>query len=129
MDRGKIVDRDRARQIIDFSGLKYGKITPTDIDGMIEYHDKGYIIYETKYDGAVMPRGQELALERISNELKKPSIIIVSDHNHPIDEDIDIANSLVRKIFYAGKWNEKHSGMTVKEVTDKFINYLDEFGG
>jgi len=38
--RGKIEHRDRARQIRDFSNLRYGNITPTDIDGLIEYQNK-----------------------------------------------------------------------------------------
>lgn len=64
-ERGKIENRNRARQIIDFSGLQYGKITPTDIDGLIEYHDKAILLLEFKYADAEMPRGQKVALERM----------------------------------------------------------------
>ena len=44
-NRGVIQNRDRKKQIIDFSGLKYGKITPTDIDGLIEYKDKAMMFF------------------------------------------------------------------------------------
>ena len=43
-NRGTIQNRERARQIIDFHGLRLdGKITPTDSDGEIEYHDKAWV--------------------------------------------------------------------------------------
>jgi len=47
--RGVIKYRGRARQIIDFRGLTYGNITPTDIDGLIEYKDKCILLIEIKH--------------------------------------------------------------------------------
>jgi len=35
-NRGTIQNRERARQIIDFHGLRIRNITPTDIDGFIK---------------------------------------------------------------------------------------------
>ena len=64
-NRGVIQNRERARQIIDFSGLRYGNITPTDIDGCIEYQDKGVAFIEIKHRDSPMPKGQELALTRL----------------------------------------------------------------
>ena len=56
------------RQLIDFKGLDIdGYIYPTDIDGMIEYKDSEYIIFEIKYGDDVMPLGQRLALLRKSD--------------------------------------------------------------
>ena len=39
--RGATTYKERAKQGRDFTGLRYGNITPTDIDGLIEYHGKG----------------------------------------------------------------------------------------
>ena len=64
-NRGSIQFPDRARQLIDFSGLRYNKITPTDIDGFIEYHDEAIVFMEFKYGNAELPYGQKLALERL----------------------------------------------------------------
>ena len=45
-ERGVITNRARARQIRDFSGLQIGTITPTDLDGLIEFHDECFIFCE-----------------------------------------------------------------------------------
>ena len=67
--RGKIINRDRRKQIIDFSGMRLKhKITPTDMDciisieptsatAMIEYRNLGYVFIETKYNDAKLPFG------------------------------------------------------------------------
>ena len=68
-ERGVINNIQRAQQINDFSNLLYGKITPTDIDGMIEYRGKLYIFFEIKYKDKDMPFGQRLALERLVKDL------------------------------------------------------------
>lgn len=44
-NRGKIQNEEFARRIIDFSGMRYGNITPTDIDGVIEYHDTRVVFF------------------------------------------------------------------------------------
>jgi hypothetical protein len=57
LNRGKIQYRERARQIIDFSGIRYDNITPTDIDGFFEKADKAFVFYEYKLEGCEMPHG------------------------------------------------------------------------
>lgn len=62
----KIRNPYRMRQLIDFTGLELeGGIYPTDIDGLIEYHDQEYILIEVKYGKAKVPFGQRLAIERM----------------------------------------------------------------
>jgi len=43
-----IIHRDRARQLIDFSNLRFGTRMPTDIDGCFEYDDRAMILLEFK---------------------------------------------------------------------------------
>ena len=50
--------RERAKQIIDFTGLQWDTITPTDIDGLIEYKNKAMVFMEFKHNDAQMPKGQ-----------------------------------------------------------------------
>lgn len=70
-NRGKIQYRERRKQLVDFSGIRIGNITPTDCDGLIEYHDKAYIIFEIKYRDAEVPHGQRLALQRSIDDFKR----------------------------------------------------------
>lgn len=126
MDRGVINHRDRAKQLRDFSGLRFGNITPTDIDGLIDFGNKYFIILEFKVEGVEMPRGQEIALERLVDNLQqnnKPSMAIIGIHNHPIQEDIDCANCLVEKYRYKYNWKNKEQKTTIKEMIDTFLNF------
>ncbi len=50
-----ILNEDHLTQFNDFSGLRYGSIYPTDIDGLIEIQDKLFIFIELKYQEAKVP--------------------------------------------------------------------------
>jgi len=125
--RGVIHNRERARQINNFSGLLYGNITPTDIDGLIEYHNKGYILIETKLRETKIEFGQRLAFERMTDDLTKSGkltvcIIACHDIDNPA-QDIDVANTQVREYRWRGIWQTPKTPCTTKELVDYFINH------
>lgn len=123
-ERGEIDNRERAKQLRNFSGLRYGNITPTDIDGLIEYKNIAYVIIETKFGDAQLPLGQLIALERLCDDLQnyKHTILIISKHNHPVTEDIDLANSIVIKYRWMRKWIEMcNNPYTVRKLIDWFF--------
>ena len=104
MNRGEIINIERARQINNFKNMRYGKITPTDMDGLIEYHNKAYVFIEVKYGDKDLPFGQRLALERLVKDTSskdKQSIAIVCEHQVDNTENqIDVADcKLVDKKF------------------------------
>lgn len=127
-NRGQIQNKERARQLIDFRGIRYGNITPTDIDGYIEYHNKAFIFYEMKRNGCNMSHGQELSLRNIVDSLfrcGKYAVLFLCDHDvsNPHD-DIIAADAIVRSI-YLGNGDERPGrGKTAKEATDIFIDYV-----
>jgi hypothetical protein len=121
--RGRVTYKSRAKQERDFTGLRYGTITPMDIDGLIEYHNKCYVIYEAKHIGAPpMLDGQRIALERLCDDLQKakPTILIVCEHNTPANQAIDFAGCMVQMYRYGGKWHCPRI-VSVKDVTDRFL--------
>ena len=126
--RGKIQNRERARQIIDFSGIRYGNITPTDIDGMVEYRDKAFLLFEYKFSDNDLPYGQELAFTRLTDCIQKAgkhATFLVCEHMaEDCSLDVDAANAVVRKIYYAGQWYTDGK-RTAKQVTDAFISFVD----
>lgn len=126
MERGKIRNRDAGKQIIDYSGLRFNRITPTDIDGLIEFQGKAFIFYEFKYGDAPMPLGQKIALTRMVDAIQSggtPAMLILGSHNNPAHEDIDAANAVVRAIYWNGSWGNG-CGRTVRDVTDGFLKYI-----
>lgn len=126
--RGKIQYRERARQIIDFSGLQYDKITPTDIDGLIEYKGKAYVFVEMKYSKAPIPYGQRLALERLVQDLTKSgklaTVFLCEHYVSDCEQDIDAKKTIVRSCYFNNKWRTDGK-RTLKERLDNFIRFAD----
>lgn len=127
-NRGAIQFRDRRKQIIDCSGLRIGKITPTDCDGLIEYHGKAYVLFELKHRDAEVPRGQLTALVRAIDDWRqahKFALLIIAEHNvdNP-NEDIDAAQCVVRS-WYGGKWRQSNTTITLKDLIENFISFVD----
>ena len=68
----RIHNKRKMKQLIDFKGCAVdGGMYPTDIDGVIEYKDSKYIIFEVKYGDSEIPIGQRLALQRMVDDFTK----------------------------------------------------------
>lgn len=120
-----IQNRHFAMQIQDFSGLPIGA---TDIDGLIEYHDKCFVFLEAKFSDTEMKFGQRLALERLCDACQKAgkeSLVIVCSHN-TIDGDVDISRARVTEIRHFYKWINIDSGITVGQTVNIFLNKINE---
>lgn len=124
----RIRNADKARQLADFSGLAFGNIYPTDVDGYIEYKNIACILYELKYRDAEMPRGQQVALERMVDNARtagKDAVLFLCSHDAPVGEAIDVADSKVKQIYYCGKWHPT-DGTTARQWTEKFLKWSDK---
>lgn len=125
--RGEIYNPGQSGQLRDYSGLLFGNITPTDIDGIIEYKNIGYVIIELKYAETKIPFGQRLALERLTDDLQrsgKPAVCLIVIHETPELEIIDVGNSFVHEYRYKGKWAELN--LTTAEFITRFIKRLED---
>lgn len=131
-ERGVIRNREYANQVKDYSGLLYGKITPTDLDGIIDFGDKAYVIIELKHINAVLPEGQRLAIARLTDIIWKSgrhALALIAIHNTP--NDIDVAYCKVIEYRYHGEWTEQIEHKTVRGAIDGFLKkaglhkYLD----
>ena len=123
-------NRRLARQLVSFAGIRIGeKGMPTDCDGLIEYRNRGYVLFEIKHGNASLPYGQYLALVRMCDDfarIGKPAVLIVAEHDVDDPEiDIDAAACLVRKFYFRGKWHRPSEPVTLKEKIDSFIAYVD----
>ena len=128
-ERGVVHYPKRAKQLILFRNLKYdNNVTPTDIDGVIEINDKFWIIYEAKYNGAPLQKGQKLTLERWINEADKAEkygIALVADHYVSEEsEPVYLDDCKVRMIYTTENrtWHKPETEMTVKEISDKYYD-------
>ena len=121
-DRGKINNEEMAKQLNCFCGLRYDTITPTDIDGFVEFADRLFILLEGKRVGASLSGGQRLAFERLCDAVQSTGRIFsvaVYEHDIPPPQQIDVASCSVVEYRWLGKWNTIKSGVTVRQFIDK----------
>jgi len=89
---------------------RHRKITPTDIDGLIDYNGNSFVYIEGKYYTKTIEFGQKRALENLVNSHNKAgnlSCAIIFVHNSPIDEIIMVKDQLIFQVYYNGKWSGK----------------------
>lgn len=127
MKEPKWNSRERARQLINFEGLRDGKKWPTDIDGLFDCRGQAFLFFEFKYKDAPMPLGQRLALENLVNtcgDAGRPAVALVVEHTvqNPLD-DVDAALGVVRECYWHNSriWRPPTRRLTLREACDAFI--------
>lgn len=126
-DRGKLRNRTYATQPRDFSGLRFGKITPTDIDAFIDFRNEVFIFIEAKFKDGKLPDGQRLALERITDactKAGKTSVLIIASHHNQIG-DVDYAEMQVNEIRFNGQYRPVKVTSNVRQAIDTLLQWLD----
>lgn len=135
--KSKINNPNQMKQLIDFKGLEldHENMYPTDIDGLIEYHDSEYIIFEVKHEKAPVPLGQRLALERMIDDFtkagKRAVAIICEHHVDNPNEVIDAAKCNVRELYYGEEhqWRPPDNTINVRQAVDSFQKYAKKCKG
>jgi hypothetical protein len=130
-ERGEIKYKSRAAQFNNFSKLKRMRnITPTDIDGFLDYGGRFFIFLEGKSEGRELEKGQRMALENLVKGLargKSPAIAIVYEHNIDPPNEVWAESCNVREVFclFNGNfvWRKYEKGKyDVLEVVEFFEN-------
>lgn len=132
-NRGKIQNEERAKQIIDFSGIRFGNITPTDLDGLIEYKNCAYVLMEFKHGNTELPYGQRLALTRMIDDFDKAgkcAALLICEHcvDDP-HENIIAADASVRRYYFRGRWypavDREFTGRNVLQTIKNFLELAE----
>lgn len=126
----RIHNKRKMKQLIDFKGCAMdGGMYPTDIDGVIEYKDSKYIIFEVKYGDSEIPIGQRLALQRMVDDFTKSgkqAIVLICSHTvkNP-NKPVVMAWCNVREIYYGDekRWRIPNREIKVREAIDCFQKY------
>lgn len=126
----RIRNPSKMKQLIDFKDLEVdGYIYPTDIDGLIEYKDSEYIIFEVKFGDAEVPKGQKLALQRMVDDFTrvgKQAVVFVCEHSVR-DEDTPVVAAWckVREIYYGHekRWRHPDRELTVRQAVNAFHKF------
>lgn len=100
--------------------MSYGKITPTDLDAVIDFGGQLFVFIEAKLTGNSIPRGQELALERLTDGYPQ-AIGIVCEHTNRTGV-INLANCVVKRYRWRGAWRNPRYVITVKFAVDRILH-------
>ena len=123
-NRGELKNINRAAQVIKFEGMRWGKITPTDIDLAIEARG-AYVFGEFKLQGKKLDFGQRLALENLSRDVKPaPCLMFIAEHKTPFNEPVIAKDCNVVECHWNGKKlndSQLNSVFNVKHLVDKFL--------
>lgn len=117
----------RFRQPVSFEGMEYGRIYPSDIDGIIDLSRfGGWVVFELKRGDAKVPAGQRLLLENIVKDAEKAgnkAIAIIGRHEVANPEKaVILADAVVREYYCGSAWHKlRGRAITCKELTDGFI--------
>lgn len=132
--RGKIKYPERRLQIIDWSGIRYRKITCSDIDGGFDIHGDVFVFTDIKMETALFENGERYFYEALIDNLNKPAIVIIARHNI-IDTKKEIpAHNCWVEMAYVGKnkgWQKPKDYIELKDAIDEFLkskgfeNYIE----
>jgi hypothetical protein len=109
VERGAIKDKRRYKQLISYEGMERRRhITPTDIDGLIDYAGNAFILLECKLEGKDIEAGQKRAIENVVNafeESGRKACCLLFRHNSAPEELIIAKDCIVSDVYYEHKWH------------------------
>lgn len=119
---------NRGRQLLLFDSLNYdNNVSPMDLDGLIEYHNKKRVLLEVKLGQTPVPYGERTALERMVVDFSiagKEAMAIIAEHNvFDTKEDVLVKDCVVRELYYSKerRWRPPKQMMTVQMLLDSFL--------
>lgn len=127
--RGRYEHRARAKQLLLFDGLRWGNITPTDLDTFIDFGGRAFVLVELKLAGTELKRGQELAIERAVDTWNMggvTTLALVATHGvEDPNEDVVVADAFVVRLRIGypnmpGAWQDASKPCTVRDAVEWF---------
>lgn len=130
VDNSAIRNRDQKSQLVDFGGLRWGKIMPTDLDAYIDFGGNFFVFVEAKYGAGKLSFGQRLALERLCDTCHRPDVGISAVAfvcTHSSQQDIDLAQAIVVEYRWQGVWRlPRQEGQSLKTAIDSVKQYVEK---
>lgn len=114
-------NRQQAAQLKVFEGMRWGSISPTDIDAFLEFKNRLFVFIETKHGGTLPEGGQRWGLERLCDACDRDgrlSVVLVASHES--DGDIVFRDLPVTFYRYKGQWLRPKQRLTLYEAVTLF---------
>lgn len=125
-------NRARAAQLIDFAGLQWGKLRPTDLDISIDWGAKTFVFIEVKGINQGLTVGQRIHLEGLVRAIRlggRTAHALVAKHSTRATEDIMAADCIVTSIFSGTNWETVDTNVTLSDrMNFLYDEHLEEYG-
>ena len=108
-DIARVQYEDRFKQPILFDGMNVGKMYPTDIDAITEYHNWFFIIMEVKGEGVPLNQGQTTALQRLVDTIEDADrVAVLYICRHSVEDrtkPIFLKDTMITEAYYGREWH------------------------
>lgn len=122
MESGLIKNRERAKQLLAFDGMQYGKCRPTDIDVSIDFQGKTFVFVELKGAGAPLTLGQKIHLQGLVHAIRaggRMAWAILAHHDTPdCEHDVHVGEAKVFSVYDGNSWSTEAKGKQLHQILE-----------
>jgi len=126
--RGVVRSVARATQHIDYSGLRWDKITPSNIDGVLDFSGRLFVFLEFKTVGAPMAFGQRLLFSNLHRAMARNGVacaVLLAEHvTLDPKSAIGASEALVVEILDGPQWRAPLRSVTVREAVESYLRRI-----
>jgi hypothetical protein len=126
-----IQNRSKARQILAFDGLQWGKCRCTDIDLSVDWQGKTFIFCEIKTEGSPLTMGQKYHLEGLVKAIRaggKTAYAIVACHQTKASDDVHVAEARVDRVYDGNTWEKVDTNERLSSKLNELYNdHIEEY--
>lgn len=119
-DPAPIRNQQYARRLLLFTGLKYGAISPTNLDFSCDFGGRWFAFGEAKWKGTPLPTGQRRHLEalcdRINASGEARAVAFVAEYDQ--EGDVEFGQCWIEH-YYWRHWVVPTRPVTVQEFTNR----------
>lgn len=120
-----INNRARAKQLLAFDGMQYGKCKPTDIDVSIDFQQKCFVFVELKGGNQRLTQGQKIHLMGLVDAIvaggREAHAILANHDTMDTSHDVHVAEATAVSVYSGnGSWEE----INVKKSVDTVIQEI-----
>jgi hypothetical protein len=121
MNQSSIIkNRQRAKQLLAFDGMVYGKCKPTDIDLAIDFQGRSFVFAELKGNRAPLTLGQKIHLQGLVKAIRAGGRLawaIHAHHNTPsCHHDVSVKDAEVFSVYDGTSWSTDARGHSLDSV-------------
>ena len=117
------MNRPRARQLVAFDDLTWGKCRPTDIDFSVDFQQRVFIFGELKGVAAPLTTGQRIHLEGLVKAIRaggREAYAFLAHHDTPdTNDDVHTAAAIVDRVYNGERWTAPDAMETVRDFTNR----------